>query len=309
MSCVPHPLTLISHFHLFSFQCQLSQAGDVTYNGDAQVLYAVQENPDIVVSFNAPPVNPTTPPLESVEAVIWPGKKDGEVLSCDYNQPYYLGATEGASLKNPGIANTPFPTLLWPVEIVPTGSNNYNVEIDTTFFTNPDTPGYSESGNTGWAYMCIEFQQFACDSKVDFATVLLEIKYNLESECSICSTAQITREGPVNDGGEVLAPPLDCVVGNPEDAPFKQGDDVEICVQYPDDYRNEDVCFNYLSEFVAVLWQSDGPDPVTADLLNIAGSGFQQIGDTTCLDQFDTEPSPPMYGRSTYQIHLILKLF
>lgn len=105
---------------------------DVTYNnGGAQLLYAVQDNPDIVVSFNAPPVNPTTPPPESVEAVVWPGKKVGEgenaVLSCDYNQPYYLGKTEGASLNNPGIANTPFPTLLWPVEIFSTGSDNYDV--------------------------------------------------------------------------------------------------------------------------------------------------------------------------------------
>jgi len=306
----PHSPSLISHHLLFSFQCQLARAGDVTYNSlSAQVLYAVQENPDIVVSFNAPPVNPTTPP-ESVEAVVWPGKKDGEVLSCDYNQPYYLGKTAGASLNNPGTANEPFPTLLWPVEIVPgTGSNNYDVKIDTTFFTDPATPGYSESRDTGWAYMCIEFQQFACGFKVDFATVLLEIKYNLESECSICSIAEITREGPVNDGGEVLAPPLECVVGNPEDEPFNQGDAVEICIQYPEDYRNDDVCFNYLTEFEAKLWQRGNPDHATANLLNIAGSGFQQIGDTTCLDQFDTEPSPPMYGRSTYQIHLISKLF
>jgi len=291
-------LTLIPLFlcsRTVAGDCYLTNDGAITYPGTAAVNYATAATPDLQLTFVAPSLGVVGTPAESFEAIVWAADGSG----CDYTQPYLGKTGPGASTINPTGSDPGQFTTPFTVSPITGAGPSYSVDIDTIFVTG--TPGYSESGSTGTAYMCVEFQQFGCGSKVDFKTVYLTITYALDSTCSVCEIAQVTREGPINDNGSVAAPPLECEVTNA--GPFTQGDEIRICVKYPDGgppggpaYLNDDVCFNYLSAFTAQMYQGSSFSAV-ANLLSLPSGGFQRVGTEECLDQLDTAPSPPMYSR------------
>lgn len=135
-----------------------------------------------------------------------------------------------------------------------------------------ETPG----SDIGKLYVCVELQQHSCGAKREFATVWLEIDFNLDSSCTDCAIATVEREVASEDTGEVEAPPIDCELGNGP-GPYNQGDPIEICLDYVDSPAYN-ACFDQVLSFTG---SSPNLSPLF-NMLTLPNGGVVEVGQNDC---------------------------
>jgi len=256
-------------------------AGDMDFvDGSTYVDTAL--SPDIWLDFTASDM--TSDGSDTFKAVVFAGILEDNKVKCDYD--HILGYTPGADLTVPdgslGAVFQGAPGIFGVTVVEPTPQTNppkYTVKIDTDFDFNPLPPGYSEfeAGSplesVGQLLMCVELQQFGCDNEKDeFATVGVQIDYDLDATCLECNLAKVKKENLEQDSEGVAAPQIDCVLSNPigdPAEPFTQGQVIKVCINYKEPDSFDDACFDQVLELKAKIYDANDDDWTGEELVSL----------------------------------------
>lgn len=193
----------------------------------------------------------------SFQAVIYPQTDRGE---CNFDT--HIAQTPDAHISAKTAAG--FGPTLDEAFTMWFDADDTKLYIDTPFeFFDVSNPFWSLSDDgtvtdgKGELAFCVEIQAFYCDQKVDIVDVAVTIDFNPVSTCDCepprclvppdrdCIIANLKRDRPVDDTGDVEPFPITCDICEGTDTgPFFPGEPIKICICLLEEEVLDDACID-----------------------------------------------------------------